>query len=61
MKHKKVILVTAESYEEEQFLVNKLSSDWWDHHRGKIVFFVPEEKEEYVREVFNEYKELKKK
>lgn len=60
MKYKKIIEVTAESYEEEQYLLNKFSEEWWDNRKGKIVFYVPESKMQYVEEVFNEYKGLKK-
>ena len=59
MKHKIVIEVTAETYEEEQILMNKFPEAWWDDRSGLIVFYIPEEKADVVKEVINEYKERK--
>lgn len=60
MKHKTVIQITAESYEEEQYLLNKFPEAWWDDRQGLTVFYIPTTKMDQVTEVVNEYKERKK-
>jgi len=60
MKHKKVIQVIAENYEEEQYILRKFPEAWWDDRNGKMVFSIPLEQEAIVNEVISEYKELKK-
>lgn len=61
MKYKRVIEVTAESYDEEQFLLNRFPEAWWDDRSGIIVFYISEKKFNIVKEVINEYKEQNKK
>ncbi len=64
MKHKKAILVITENYEEEQYIMFKFPEAWWDDRSGQVVFSMPLEKEEQVKEAireYNEHKELKKK
>ena len=61
MKHKILIEVTAESYEEEQYLLNKFPDEWWDNRDGIIRFYVPDTKVEFVKEVIKEYEERSKK
>ena len=60
MKHKTVIQITAESYEEEQYLLNKFPEAWWDDRQGVTVFYVSELRDGEVRKAINEYKERKK-
>ena len=60
MKHKKVIQVIAENYDEEQFLLNKFPEAWWDDRSGRMVFSISEHQENEVKEAINEYKERKK-
>ena len=60
MKHKKVIQVIAENYEEEQFMLHKFPEAWWDDRSGRMVFSISEKKENEVKEAINEYKERKK-
>jgi len=63
MKHKKVIQVIAENYEEEQYMLNKFPEAWWiaSQVRGKTTFTLPLAKEDLVHKAINEYKELKRK
>lgn len=60
MKHKLVIEIIAETYEEEQFLLNKFPSVWWDDRSGFTSFYVPESQKSEVVNVINEWKEMKK-
>ena len=57
MKHKKVIQVIAENYEEEQFMLNRFPEAWWDDRSGRMVFSISEDKEFEVQQAINEYKE----
>ncbi len=56
MKHKKVIQIIAETYEEEQYLLNEFPEAWWDSRGGKIVFSISLEQEGKVNEAIHEYK-----
>ena len=57
MKHKKVIQVIAENYQEEQFMLNRFPEAWWDDRSGQMVFSISEDKEFEVQQAINEYKE----
>jgi len=57
MKHKKVIQVIAENYQEEQFMLNRFPEAWWDDRSGLMVFSISEDKEFEVQQAINEYKE----
>ena len=61
MKHKKVIEVIAENYQEEQFMLNRFPEAWWDDRSGRMVFSISEDKESEVQQAINEYKERVKK
>jgi hypothetical protein len=56
-----MIEVIAESYEEEQYLLNELDEAWWEDRKGNIVFTLPESKEDLVMKVIKEWKDRKKK
>jgi hypothetical protein len=61
MKQQRMIEVIAESYEEEQYLLNELDEAWWEDRKGNIVFTLPESKEDLVMKVIKEWKDRKKK
>ena len=52
MKHKKVIQVIAENYEEEQYMLETFPEAWWDDRSGKMVFSIPEAEEFVVHSPF---------
>ena len=61
MKYTKIIKFTTESYEEEQFLLNRFPDAWWEQDSsGNVVFYIPESEEKLAKEVLNEYEERKK-
>lgn len=59
MKHKKVIQVITENYEEEQYMLFKFPESWWNDRFGRMMFSISLEQEEKVNEAIKEYKELK--
>ena len=63
MKHKSVIQIITESYEEEQFILGKFPEAWWTTTQkvGHTTFYVSELREGEVKEAINEYKERSKK
>ena len=61
MKYKKMVEIIAESYEEEQFLLTRFPDAWWGHRDNLTSFYVPESRLVDVKNIVNEYKEMKKK
>jgi len=59
MKHKKIIQVIAENYEEEQLLLDKFPGVWWDDRQGRMVFSIPMEQENEVIDLVYKYKKLR--
>jgi len=59
MKQQRMIEVIAETYEEEQYLLNRLEDAWWEDRTGNIVFTLPESKEDLVTNVVKEWKNRK--
>jgi len=58
-----VIEIVTESYEEEQFILNRFPEAWWiPQGKGEngIIFYLPVSKEYKVQEAYNEYKERKR-
>jgi hypothetical protein len=64
MKHKLVIEIITESYEEEQYILMKFPESWWysaNPREGYTVFYLPAANEEKVQEAITEWKEMKRK
>jgi len=64
MKHKLVIEIITESYEEEQYILMKFPDAWWysgNSKGGNTVFYLPASSEEIVQEVITKWKEMKSK
>lgn len=64
MIYKKVIQIQAESYLEEQFLLQKFPGVVWHPPiagEGFARFYLPVSKDANVKEALNEYKEWKEK
>ena len=61
MKYQRKIEIVTESYDEEQFILNKFPEAWWQViDSDKTRFLVPVSKEHLVQEAYDEYKERKK-
>jgi len=60
MKVKKSVKIIADSYEEEQFLMEKFPDAWWDASNWeKTIFYLPRAKEKEAKEALKEFKKLK--
>lgn len=58
MKIRKVVEIVTESYDEEQFVLQKMPGLWWEFREGNTVFYAQEERENEVKALL---KELEKK
>ncbi len=58
MKYQRVVEIVTESYEEEQFILNKFPEACWyaSGPKTNTVFYLPVSKEHAVQEAYNEYK-----
>ena len=64
MKHKLVMEIITESYEEEQYILMKFPESWWysaNPREGHTIFYLPASNEETVQEAITEWKEMKSK
>ena len=56
MKFKKMIALQSESYEEEQFILNKFPDSVWINLDGGTTFYVPESKINEALHVLKEWR-----
>lgn len=64
MKYKRIIEIISESEFEDQFIMQKFPSAWWNRSAGfhsKTTFYIPVSEEMAVKEAYNELKEVKRK
>lgn len=61
MKINRIVQISTDTVEEEQFILNKFPEAWWvpTNVRGVTTFNLPIQKEVLVREALNEYEERK--
>lgn len=62
MKHKQVIELVAETYEEEQFILNRFPDAYWypSNAQGNTVFYISVENKNDVEKVVDEYNRIKR-
>jgi len=48
MKIRKVVEIVTESYDEEQYVLQKMPGLWWEFRDGNTVFYAQEERENEV-------------
>lgn len=58
MKMRAVVELTAESYDEEQFLLNKFPGVWWELRDNKTVFYIEYPRYHEVRSAIEEWEKI---
>jgi len=59
MKAKKVIEIQTEDYIEEQYILEKFPEALWFNFSGKIIFYLPEEFEDEIKNEIEEFERRK--
>jgi hypothetical protein len=59
MKCRRVVEILTESYEEEQYILQKFPGLWWEIRGTNAIFYTTEERLDEINEAINEYERKK--
>jgi hypothetical protein len=60
MKCRRVVEILTESYEEQQFILEKFPGLWWEMRGENTVFYTTEERLEEINIAISEYERMSK-
>ena len=59
MKCRRVVEILTETYDEQQFILEKFPGLWWEMRGTNAVFYTTEERLNEINAVINEYERIK--
>jgi len=61
MKCRRVVEIITESYDEEQFIMEKFPGLWWEFRATNTIFYTTEDRLDEINEAINEFERKSKK